>query len=70
MTWINATVRGVIVFLYFLVATVWIPNTILQLSFVADAASFVRDAIVLAVWSVGLFGGLFLLRQAQKRDLI
>ena len=70
MTWINATVRGVIVFLYFLVATVWIPNTILQLSFVADAAPFVRDSIVLAFWSIGLFGGLFLLRRAQKRGLI
>lgn len=70
MTWTNASIRAVAIFLYFVIATVWLPNTIMQLSFIADAGDFVRDAIVAGIWGVGLVAGIVLLRQGQKRSLI
>jgi len=70
MTWMNASLRGLVIFVYFVVATVWLPNFVVRLAPVASASSFVSDSLVLVVWGVGLGAGLWLLRFAQRRGLI
>jgi len=70
MSWINAYGRGLLIFLYFVVATVWLPNFVVRLAPVASASSLVSDSLVLAVWGVGLGAGLWLLRFAQRRGHI
>ena len=70
MSWSMAAVRALAVFVYFVVATVWLPDFVLQLDSVAGASSFLRDAIVVVVWGGGLAGGFWLLRAAQRRGLV
>lgn len=70
MTWMNASLRAFVIFVYFVVATVWLPNFVVRLGSVASASSFVKDSVVLAVWGVGLGAGLWLLRSAQRRGII
>lgn len=70
MSWQSATLRGLIIFVYFFTATVWIPDFVLQTSVVAQSSSFVQDAVGLVVWGTGLLIGLIGLRRAQQRDLI
>ena len=70
MTWSRATVRSAFIVVYFILATLWLPDALLQVDAVAGASSHVRDVIVLAVWGGGLFGGLYGLRVAQRRGLI
>ncbi len=70
MTWSGAAVRGAIIVVYIVVATVWLPDMLVQFSAVAKAPPIVRDAIVFAVWGAGLFGGLYGLRSAQRKGLI
>jgi hypothetical protein len=70
MTWTNAIGRGVIIVLYFVIATVWLPDFVLSLGAVADASQLMRDLIVVTVWGIALVAGMYLLRQAQRRDLI
>jgi hypothetical protein len=70
MTWMNASLRAFVIFGYFVVATVWLPNLIVRLGPVASAPSFVSDSVVLAVWGTGLVVGLWLLRFSQRRGLI
>lgn len=70
MTWPGAALRGLVIVAYFIVFTVWLPNTILQLGAVASATSFVRDALVTAVWGTALVVGLYGLRVSQRAGLI
>ena len=70
MTWPSAALRSLVIVAYFIVFTVWLPNTILQLGAVASATSFVRDALVTAVWGIALVAGLYGLRVSQKAGLI
>jgi hypothetical protein len=70
MKWQVAAVRGAIIFLYFVVATVWLPHRVLLLGFVESGSSFVRDLIVLVVWGVALGGGMYALRVGQRKGLI
>jgi hypothetical protein len=70
MTWSGAALRSALIVVYFIIATVWLPDAMVQFNPIAQAAPLVRDAIVIAVWSAGLFGGLFGLRVAQRRKLI
>lgn len=70
MSWSTATVKGLLVFLYFVVTTVWLPDFLMGLSVISDASSLVRDLVLLVVWGVALGGGLYLLREAQRRALI
>lgn len=70
MSWPSATARGLLIFLYFFFATVWLPDFVLTLSSVAGASSFIRDLIALVVWGTGLGVGMWMLRVAQSRDLI
>lgn len=68
MTWANALVRGLGIFLYFAVATVWIPNLVLKL--LADSSNLIQDLSVTLVWAVALGFGMWALRYAQRRGLI
>lgn len=70
MTWLNAWLRGLAVFFYFVIATVWLPDLVIKLDAVAGASSFLRDLIVLIVWGGGLVAGLFLLRIGQRKGLV
>ena len=70
MSWINAYLRGFIVFAYFLIATVIIPNLVLRLDAVGSASSFAQDLLVLAIWGTGLVAGIYLLRRFQRQGLI
>ena len=70
MSWLNAYVRGLVIFAYFLIATVVVPNFVLRLNAVGSASAIVQDLIVLAIWGVALITGLFLLRQFQRRGII
>jgi ABC-type Mn2+/Zn2+ transport system permease subunit len=67
-SWLAAYVRGLIVFLYFVIATVWLPDRALQ--FVDGSSRFVQDAVVSVVWFVALAAGLYGLRRAQSQGLI
>lgn len=70
MSWVNAYIRGLLIFLYFFVATVYVPNFVLRLDFVGDASPFVQDSIVLVIWGGALVAGLYLLRRFQRQGLI
>ena len=70
MNWMNAYVRGFLVFMYFLVMTVMVPNFVLRLGTVGNASAFIQDVVVLAVWGTGLIAGLYLLRRFQAKGLI
>jgi hypothetical protein len=58
MTWTNAIGRGVIIVLYFVIATVWLPDFVLSLGAVADASQLMRDLIVVTVWGIALVAGM------------
>jgi len=70
MSWMMAYVRGLLIFLYFLLATVIIPNLVVRLGVVGRASAALRDIVVLAVWGTGLTAGLYLLRRFQRQGII
>lgn len=70
MDWMTAAWRGALIVLYFAIATVWLPDFIISLGAIADASTFLRDAIVLVVWGTALGAGIYLLRRAQRQGLI
>jgi hypothetical protein len=70
MTWINASLRGLAVFFYFVVFTVWLPDFVLKQSAIAAASAFVRDLVLVVVWGAAFVAGLVLLRVGQRRGLI
>lgn len=70
MTWATAGARGLLIVLYLVVATVWLPDQVLGLGFVEDASSIVRDLVLVIVWGSALGVGMYLLRVGQRRGLI
>lgn len=62
-SWATAYVRAVVVFVYFAVATVWLPSTLIGSA--TDESS--RDIIVSATWAIAFGGGLWGLRELQRR---
>lgn len=69
MTWIGASLRGLAIVLYFVVATVWLPDFVSRLGFVTGS-DLLGDLVVPAVWGVGLFGGIWMLRIGQRKGSI
>jgi hypothetical protein len=67
MNWTNASLRGIAVFLYFVILVVWLPDFVIKQQFIAEASAFVRDLVVTVVWSVA-FGGLFVLLRLGQRQ--
>ena len=70
MSWISATVRGLLIVAYFVVATVWLPNQVAAIDAVESASRLVRDLAVSGVWLITLGAGIWLLRISQRRGLI
>ena len=70
MTWTSASLKAAAIVLYFIVATVWLPDFILHLEFVKTASDFVGDLVISAVWGAALVGGIWALRIAQRRGMI
>lgn len=69
MTWLDALWRGAVVVVYFVFATVWLPNFVIESKYVADLSSIYRDAFVVVVWGGALGLGMAGLRLAQARGL-
>lgn len=70
MTWITAWLRGLAIVGYFVVATVWVPDFLLNLSFLQTANDVLSDLILLAVWGAALVGGMWALRVGQRKGII
>ncbi|HSG80420.1 MAG TPA: hypothetical protein VLD62_12630 [Acidimicrobiia bacterium] len=68
MTWMNAWARAALVFVYFVGMTVIVPDYVVGA--LGSASNFVRDAVVLVVWTVGFGAGLWGLRRLQSRGVI
>lgn len=66
----RAALYGVLIFLYFVIFTAWLPSWLIRSSFLATAPQNVADIVTLTVWG-GFFGaGLIGLRWAQEREMI
>ncbi len=70
MIWWSVGLRALIIFSYFVIATVWWPSWLARLDAVASAASWVRDTTVASAWTVALVAGIIGLRSAQQRGWI
>lgn len=70
MSWIGAGSRAVAIFIYFAIATVWLPSAIAKSGPIVDAADWIGDLVVASVWAVGLAVGMWALRRAQDRGFI
>lgn len=70
MTWTIASIRAAAIVLYFVIATVWLPDFVLGLGFIASSSRFIGDLVVSVVWGGALVGGLWGLRIAQRRGMI
>lgn len=70
MTWMQAWLRAGIIFLYFVVSIVIIPDFVIGLGPIAEASTFIRDGVVGAVWAGGFVAGLWGLRMLQSQGRI
>jgi len=70
MSWRQGLIRGFVIFLYLALATVWLPDVVLQLDVVAEASVGIRDLVGLLVWGGAFVAGLWMLRRGQRRGLI
>lgn len=70
MTWRQALGRGLLVVVYFAVATVWLPSWLVGLDPVASLPRAVVDLVAAASWAVFLTLGIIGLRRAQRRGWI
>ena len=70
MTWATASLKAAAIVIYFVLATVWLPDFVLGLGFIEDSSDFIGDLIVSTVWGAALFGGMWALRIGQRRGLI
>jgi hypothetical protein len=69
-SWVRAYLIGLVIALYFIVMTVWLPSYVLKLGPVAGADPIVRDLIGSGVWFVFFALGLWALWRAQRARLI
>ena len=70
VTWRTASLRSAAIVLYFILATVWLPDFVLSLGLVESSSRLISDLVVTAVWGGALFGGIWALRIGQRRGLI
>lgn len=69
-SWVRAYLTGLVIAVYFLVTTVWLPSYVLRLDRVAGAEPILRDLIGSGVWLVFLAFGLWALWRAQRARVI
>jgi hypothetical protein len=64
--WLVASGKAILIFAYFVLATVWLPSWVLRLDAVAGASGFVQDVVGTGVWLVAFVAGLWGLRRSQS----
>ena len=64
--WLVASGKAILIFAYFVVATVWLPSWFLRQDPVAGASGFVQDLVGSGVWLVAFVVGLWGLRRSQS----
>jgi hypothetical protein len=70
MSWLSGSARGILIFLYFVVFTTWVPSWLILLDQVAGLSSPIKDLIAVVTWSGFMAFGIVALRSAQKRGWI
>jgi uncharacterized membrane protein YkvA (DUF1232 family) len=70
VTWTTASIKAAAIVIYFVLATVWLPDFVLGLGFIQDSSDLVIDLVVSAVWGAALLGGIWALRIGQRKGLI
>ena len=68
MTWVRAYAWAVGILVGFFLATVWLPDLLLDL--LGSSGGFVRDAVVSLVWTAAVVASLWGVRSLQKRGVI
>ena len=61
---------AVVVFLYFAVATVWLPDYVINEPSLSSMPDLVKDLAASGAWFVALAAGIYSLRILQKRNRI
>ena len=69
-TWPIAILKALAIVVYFIFATVWLPDMIITTKAIAEASTIVRETVVVATWGIGLFVGLVGLHHTHKRGII
>lgn len=69
-SWPQAIGKAVLIFAYFVIATVWLPSRLLGVSFISSAPSAVRDLVGSGVWFGFLVAGMWTLRNLQAKGWI
>ncbi len=70
LPWWRAWVKTTVIVLYFVVATVWLPSTLLRLQAVGELPRYARDLIASGVWFVALAVGIWGLWWADREQRI
>ena len=70
MTWKQAWLRAGVIFVYFVVSLVFIPDLVIGLGPIAGASNLIRDGVVLVLWGAALVAGLWGLRRMQSQGRI
>ena len=68
MTWTGAWIRALVIFAFFVIATVWLPDVVVDA--LGGGSTVLRDVVVTLVWGGGLVLGLWGLRRMQGRGQI
>ncbi len=70
LSWWTAYARGLVIFLFFVLATVWLPSWVVGQGPVAGASRWIADVVGTVVWLVPLAIGIVALRWLQKMERI
>lgn len=70
MSWPDAWWRGLLVVVYFVVATVLLPDFVAGSSLLEGGSDLLQDTVLSLVWIIPLAGGLYGLRRAQQAGAI
>lgn len=70
MRWLMAGVKALVIVLYFVVFSIWLPSRLLRVDAVASAESAFQDLVATGAWLIAVTVGVVGLRAAQRRGLI
>ncbi len=68
--WSTAWLKGLLIFGYFAISTVWWPSWLAKFDPIASLDRVLLDALVIVAWGVPLAAGIIGLRLAQRRGLL
>ena len=69
-SWPQAYGKAVLIFAYFVIATVWLPSRLLGVSFISTAPAVLRDLVGSGAWFGFLVAGMWTLRSLQAKGWI